>query len=526
MASNKIYPPINTEMYNIRLSADDVSKAQQSQGARLSLGNMLQPWALYFNQLAGLGNGEFSIGTREDRLETDPTSVPAGTPFIESDTGELWVTVSYSGFNAWVLIAGEPIEAPHADRMNLASVVNVSGTAVSQVSGDLFSSNWIGRKVIIDGLAFVVVSVATSTSLNINKPAGTLSAVDLHFNLWSPSDYPVGFQYFENDTSPVEYHTTYAVKRQDPSTVNVAGDTATITSGPGFDPYVVGNGIALNGTPFVVAQWVSSSAVKLLGAVPAGAANMTVLGGTDWYYTSGYAIGNHADIPAATVLDRGLTYYKKNCGRVQYQFDGTDWTYTAGTWVDVWANLPGGLGAADNNFRFEASDVGHLYVWNGSGWTWTSGDGSGLFVQSDTAPEPARWYVQVASGGSGVYYTESGGHLTKNFPTFSTVADGLAFFRAGSAYVGTPTAATRATWDPIAKTDDESAHTHDVTIANNATATGHAAGADLAAAQTVTSAAGTAHSHTLSNANAKLNPPNDANGGVLSYITIPMWMRI
>lgn len=95
------------------------------------------------------------------------------------------------------------------------------------------------------------------------------------------------------------------------------------------------------------------------------------------------------------------------------------------------------------------------------------------------------------------------------------------FIQGGNGGATTPTAASRATWETTAKTDDEALHTHSIVSNINVTLGG---GVNNAAAAQTTSA-GSDHHHVLSDANAQLKLFSETNGGLPERLSFTWWMR-
>jgi hypothetical protein len=128
-----------------------------------------------------------------------------------------------------------------------------------------------------------------------------------------------------------------------------------------------------------------------------------------------------------------------------------------------------------------------------SGGSWAACDGSGTTIAT-------------ATGGSQAVSTPnlSGGH----------------FIRAGGSAAAVATAPT---WDAAAKTELESSHNHgveEVEVAAVESSTPVATVADNQVTQ-----AGSPHQHTLTNTNAKINPPSDTAGGQPKNIGVNFVMR-
>lgn len=194
------------------------------------------------------------------------------------------------------------------------------------------------------------------------------------------------------------------------------------------------------------------------------------------------------------------------------------WVYVGGTMFATLANIPT-LGTADAGFEFESSDYGHRHRWSGAAWAFAPGDpGSKYIVAGVAAPLGGLWGLCDGS----TYAVAQANGTTANVISPDLTGD---IFLQGGAYTGTRKAAARATWEATAVTDDESAHVHNVTVLGEAIVNGAGAAQTVGQDGTVISSSGTAHHHVLSDANAQLTVPSEANGGVPVRIDLAWYLR-
>jgi hypothetical protein len=203
---------------------------------------------------------------------------------------------------------------------------------------------------------------------------------------------------------------------------------------------------------------------------------------------------------------------------------------------DVMANIPTRLGSADAGQLFTATDYQHTYVWTGSAWEFAAGDASGYTVIGKPDGSPPDGGLWGLCDGSAYDVAQPDGTLASVATQALTAGAFLTGDAPGAAV------ASAATWAAGAKTDTEAAHTH--SIDPPATASGNDSGSiainvgtgtavivashphthsvDVAA---FASDVGTAHAHALSNANARLNPPSAANGGLPARVGVRFYIR-
>lgn len=202
------------------------------------------------------------------------------------------------------------------------------------------------------------------------------------------------------------------------------------------------------------------------------------------------------------------------------------WVYLAGTvTVANPASLPSGLGPAETNLIAYELTYFHSYRWTGSAWTFAPGDpGAKYIVATPTAaPKGGKWQlcdgtaVQVSNGDG-----TTSSVTTPNLMT-SGNSGGPSLLGAG-APLGF-NASTPGSWQAAARTETESAHTHNVTASIVVQS-----GTGSTAAATGATGAGTAHSHVLNDTNALLKAPSDSTdathgGGMPDRFYLQWYMR-
>jgi hypothetical protein len=284
-----------------------------------------------------------------------------------------------------------------------------------------------------------------------------------------------------------------------------------------------------------------------------------------WEYASGQMNNSYANLPtdlaSANTFDNRFLFHDVTYSHFYMWRNVTagGWVVLSGVYEDVLANRPTFTAGTFVGFTFRASDYGIQERWNGTAWEFVSGDGTGAFVALATMatvfgnPEKGfTWYdtdykhvwfwegsgwngffaagqVVMSANGSappgGVFYPCDGGTYTVPLPnatTTSITTENLngttaAIFAGG--FSSGVNAASSPTWASGAKTDT---HTHTATVTNNANVVVTGVTTDVVSTQTVTTSATAAN---LSNANAVINPPSVANGGLPAYFRMSFWLQ-
>ena len=141
--------------------------------------------------------------------------------------------------------------------------------------------------------------------------------------------------------------------------------------------------------------------------------------------------------------------------------NGQSWLYAYGVYQRTQAQLAAlaaTLGTNDTGLEVWVTDFEHRLKWTGAAWVFAPGDpGSGWVAigkPAGTAPNGGVWGIC-----DGTAYT----CLNADGTTTSLTSQNLTgeVFIKGAASTASQQAATRATWEAAAVTDNESAHTHD-----------------------------------------------------------------
>ncbi len=229
------------------------------------------------------------------------------------------------------------------------------------------------------------------------------------------------------------------------------------------------------------------------------------------------ARAGYAPSPAGSI-------YRETDRTVFYIATGQVWRYLCGVMTTTLlpsTAMPADLGLDDLGFRVWVTDYQHAYRWNGLNFTFGPGDpGAGWIVakgHEPTALSGGAWAQCDGSGGV-VIALSSGGWTTITVPD---LRGDVTIMGASSADLTSRDAAA-ATWDGAAQTDSVVDHSHGIALTGHVVQSG--SGATVFEAANTTGPAG-GHGHTLSDANALLNPPSEADGGMPKRFALAWYMR-
>lgn len=215
-----------------------------------------------------------------------------------------------------------------------------------------------------------------------------------------------------------------------------------------------------------------------------------------------YAANNYGPGVLLDKTDWTVVYINRN----------NNWVYLTGIYNDVLANIPGNLNANDLGMTFAATDYKHIFEWNGAVWDFAGGDaGSKYIVAGIAAPLGGLW--ALCDGSNATVAQNNGTTVVVTTPNLG----GDIFIKGGN-YNGTRQAATSPTWAANAATD--SANISITAASNNFTANATGVAALISAVNSPNP-----HSHNLSNNNAVINPPSEANNGLPLRIALQWYMR-
>jgi hypothetical protein len=426
----------------------------------------------------------FATGVMQDAAANRPLDLGAtdvNLLFIGTDTKIMsrWNGASWEDITQRGTIVDTRINR------NVFATVTVSAYTVAWVSGTTFDASWLGRPIVVGGIATTVSHVTSSIELLIAHSFG-LSPINSILYFYSAAEASLGTQFYESDTA-LMYIAIPAV-----GFVNTSGTTVTFASsfaGDHFDVRWFGRSITINGLVYTIDSTVpiTSTTLELMTTA-----------------------GTQTNVP--------------------YSVSPGVWRYETGIYItaaSAISTLVAGLvlGWPDRGLQVHTTDTFHIVEYNGNPSTpWFFPCDPAGAVSIGPQPLGGLWYL---CDGSTVPIRDAGGSVSYvvTAPISSTVA---ALMGGGGSTWVTDTGnvafpATSPTWDAAHKaTETESTHTHNVANTIQVVDLG---GTPKNAVDAQTSTAGTAHAHALSDANAKLNPPSVAAGGLPAYIKLAAWIR-
>jgi len=297
---------------------------------------------------------------------------------------------------------------------------------------------------------------------------------------------------------------------------------------------------SLPGIPAQVSQIIQDTHANRIALYPAANYPNTVFWETDrlvlyvseagtWKYVSGVNVNTFSNRPADLGTgDVGFQFYASDF-TVGWRWSGTAFEYRYGIYERTQAQLAALaalLAASDVGFLVDVTDYEHILKWTGTAWSFQAGDGSGHVVMGKpdgSAPNGGVWGLCDGTA----YTVLNGVGTTSNLTTQNLTGE---VFLKGATAVAGQQAAVRATWEVAAITDNASAGTPAGSIGNNdsSVAVQSGAGTTVAADPHSHSFTGSAmgnHQHALSDANAQLKVPSEANGGLPLRISTVWYIR-
>ncbi len=431
-------------------------------------------------------------GTHVERVENFlPTSYPTNTLFYETDTEILLLNIADPSIlypaptvgagNRWIPILAHPVEDTHIRRGRALigqGRVDTSGTAVTYASGELFSEDMVGKYITIGPTQYIVATFVDTTHITLTTSAGITFNVAYYFSFHPAIYYPKGTSFYETD------RTILYLTRDAEGVVDVTGSTVTWASGLTFNAYWVGTEIQIDdilGNPVRYLVQSVESPTSLTLTQPAG--------------------------PLAAV---------------GYSVIGGEWLYQSGENYNVLLSIPSDLSLADVGLIFNSTDFSHRHLYTlilgFPGWRFHPGDLEPTAIVAGISL-PGGTNLWKLCDGTAVSIATAGGSLaTVSTPNLT----GDVFILGGSP--GAQRIATNPTWDPAAKTEDTSPV--GTTAANSSSVVVQSGtGTTVANHPHTHSVSGLTHSHDLTNTNAILNPPSEADGGLPKRIGLQWYMR-
>lgn len=163
-----------------------------------------------------------------------------GNPVLMFGNGDQLMCVA-NGY-AYINSGSGPIRA----QFQISGIVNTSGTAVTWVSGDNFSTAAAGDTIFINGTAYTIQTVNSPQSITLTGSAGSNTGATFTAALGSYVTAVTGA--FLDSFFIVQRPSGFPVQ----SVVNTSGNTVTWASGSFFDSLSPGDGVIINGQAFTV----------------------------------------------------------------------------------------------------------------------------------------------------------------------------------------------------------------------------------------------------------------------------------
>lgn len=366
------------------------------------------------------------------------------------------------------------LEGPHPT-FGTASVDGVTDV-LTWVSDDKFVPEMVGRIISIAGFAqFTVTAFTDDEHVKVFPILVGAGTYDYYFDEFPPTDYADGqFRWYTD-------WTTIYVTLPATGTVDVAGDVVTWISGQFFNPYWAGKQITINGVEYGILRNQTDPVSPITFKIDAVAGTLS---------------------------------------GVDYSIDSGAWVYSAGQYDYPGLPLPTArLGLQDVGLIMFDETYKHSYRWDGGNFDYAPGDpGRGYIVMDAGGLDGGDWGLCDGS----TYLSSTGNGSAVPIATPDLTGDVL--IQGGGAGHRN---ASRATWEGDAVTDDEDEHTHPYTLACDHPNLGDQDPTDLAVCGgPFDTDAGTAHHHTLSDANARLQLFSEGAGGMPERYSIAFYMRL
>jgi hypothetical protein len=232
--------------------------------------------------------------------------------------------------------------------------------------------------------------------------------------------------------------------------------------------------------------------------------------------THAHRISNYTPPPSNNTL-----YYETDT-TVSYLSVSGFWNYFSG----IYPRLQGQLAAYaatltvhDVGTVVNVTDYAHLLQWNGSGWSFYGNDQSKYIVLAPSSPAGGIWHP--CDGGTYGCLNADGSTSNVVTPNWNGTIAALM----GGGFDTTVVAGSALSWPAGSKTDTEASHTHTVDLTPLFTNVTSSGATPVVNKGSYTSGPGQAHQHNISNANAPMNIPSVANGGLPQYFKVLGWLR-
>lgn len=402
-----------------------------------------------------------------------------------TDAGFLWFStyssvVYYWSGTAWVAVTQRSaLCGPHFDRISFGNGT-VSGNTLTATSGPGFQSYWVGNKIGIGGVLFVIVTVTDSTHIVVTGTP-TSGATTWEMSLYPSVIYGKGTAFCETDRT-----TVYTVAGAS-GVVNLSHFAVTWVSGVHFSAYWAGITITINGVVYVVANATRTTLTLTTdsGLVSTGLSYAVPQGG--WFYIAGiYHAGTSSkptDLFIAT--DIGFEFFDESVlvsyygvSESAFSADALYFAYKDGLLSVTFATFGGmTFHPSDAGYEIRITDYEHTIIYSGSTWRFATGDNSKYAVISIDGNPPQGGVWHLCDGSSVNIFTIVAGVPTVSAFTLPDLRSDVfirggtytgsvdptsapTFSSAGFTFAGTPATLTGTVTAPVFSGAALGIHTH------------------------------------------------------------------
>lgn len=366
-----------------------------------------------------------------------------------TDTGYLWFStdssvVYYWSATAWIAITQRSaLCGPHFDRTSFGNGT-VSGSTLTATSGPGFQSYWVGNKIGIGGVLFVVATVTDSTHIVVTGTP-TSGATTWEMSLYPSVIYGKGTAFCETDRT-----TVYTVAGAS-GVVNLSHFAVTWVSGVHFSAYWAGITITINNVVYVVASATRTTLTLTTdsGLVSTGLSYAVPQGG--WFYIAGIYHAGTSSKPTDLFIstDIGFEFYDESVlvsyygvSESAFSADALYLAYKDGLLSVTFATFGGmTFHPSDAGYEIRITDYEHTILYSGSTWRLATGDNSKYAVISIDGNPPQGGVWHLCDGSSVNIFTIVAGVPTVSAFTLPDLRSDV-FIRGGT-YTGSisPTSA-------------------------------------------------------------------------------------
>lgn len=320
-----------------------------------------------------------------------------------TDTGYLWFStdssvVYYWSGTSWVVVTQRSaLCGPHFDRISFGNGT-VSGSTLTATTGPGFQSYWVGNKIGIGGVLFVIATVTDSTHIIVTGTP-TAGATTWEMSLYPSVQYGKGTAFCETDRT-----TVYTVAGAS-GVVNLSHFAVTWVSGVHFTAYSAGSTISINNVLYVVA---SATRTALTLTTDSGLVstnlNYAITQGA-WFYIAGIYHSGTGNKPTDLFIatDTGFEFFDESVlvsyygvSESAFSADALYLAYKEGLLSVTFATFGGmTFHASDAGYEIRITDYEHTIIYSGSTWRFATGDNSKYAVISidGNPPQGGVWHL-------------------------------------------------------------------------------------------------------------------------------------